>query len=420
MGRGSLQLRHRKRCAAKGRDARKCTCGPTVYAVLANEWSLIGHLVEGWRRDDLREFEEELADMRRKRRAGEPYRPVEPKLLHEWAGEWFADLRTSAEAGDVSKLTFNTYRGHYRNHLEPEFGERPLASITSEMVRRFIRAKVAAGLSPRTANALITPLSAMLTDARDVGLIASNPCQQPRRARHGASRRRALLAEVKSDKPKHLEPTEARALLAATPDRYRDMILAALATGFRRGELLGLGWEDVDFGAGRIELRRQLQGREAVKPKYSSYREVPLYSGLRAALARRRGAEGYVFTGPDGRPWGDSEPDRVFLAAAYETAGLRRAGVLWHSLRHTYASILAAGDIREDVVGELMGHKRQGTTALYSHLFANAYEGVEQALDSVLGVNGTSTEGRVTEEPSADLDSTRSGESRMVSGVPGA
>ncbi len=85
----------------------------------------------------------------------------------------------------------------------------------------------------------------MLTDAREDGLIASNPCQQPRRARHGGSKRKALLAEVNTEGPKHLEPTQARALLAATPEPHRDLVLAALSIGFRRGELLGLKWEDI-------------------------------------------------------------------------------------------------------------------------------------------------------------------------------
>jgi integrase len=420
MGRGSIQLRHRKGgrcCSARGKDSRRCTCGPSVYAVLAGEWSLIGHLAEGWRKDDLREFEDQLAEMRRKLTAGEAWRPSKPRLLREWAEEWFAVLYEAAAAGDISKLTYNTYQGMYANHLEPAFGDVPLGAITSEMVRRYIRAKVAEGLSPRTANATITPLSAMLTDARDEGLVASNPCQQPRRARHGSSRRRALLAEVRAEKPKHLEPLEARALLAATPGPYREMVLAALATGFRRGELLGLRWEDVRWAHDRIELRRQLQRRQEVKPKYGSYRDVPLYSGLRIGLAKRRRAEGYVFLSPAGRPWADSEPDRTFLRDAYRAARLDRPGVLWHSLRHTYASILAAGGIREDVVAVLMGHKRAGTTSLYTHLFADAFEGVEEALDAVLGVNEASTDRVSLSDPAKNGSAPRSAESRLAAGV---
>jgi hypothetical protein len=88
----------------------------------------------------------------------------------------------------------------------------------------------------------------------------------------------------------------------------------------------------------------------------------------------------------------------LFVRDAYERAGLRRPGVMWHALRHTYASILAAGGIREDVVAVLMGHKRPGMTSIYTHLFSDAFDGVEAALEKVLGVNQTSTERRVTTE----------------------
>jgi integrase len=167
------------------------------------------------------------------------------------------------------------------------------------------------------------------------------------------------------------------------------MVLAALSTGFRHGELIGLRWEDIRWADNRIDLKCQLQRRQEVPPKYRSYREVVLYSGLRDALGRRRKAEGYVFLSRSGEPWGDSEADQAFLRGAYKKAGL---------LRHGYASILAAGGIREDVVAVLMGHKSQGTTSIYTHLFGDAFEGVEEALDAVLGVNVASTNGRITTE----------------------
>jgi hypothetical protein len=68
---------------------------------------------------------------------------------------------------------------------------------------------------------------------------------------YGASRRRALLAEVTAEKPEHLEPTEARALLAATPEPYREIVLAALSTGFRRGAC-GLRWRTEDKRRGYL------------------------------------------------------------------------------------------------------------------------------------------------------------------------
>ena len=178
------------------------------------------------------------------------------------------------------------------------------------------------------------------------------------------------------------------------------MVLCALTTGFRRNELLGLQWEWIDFGAMRIDLRGQLYWRRVegtrrkrepsiARCKYDSEREVPLYSGLASSLARKRQATGYVFVDPDrGTPWRDCRPAEIFLRPAYEASGLRRHGQMWHTLRHTYASVLAAGDVKRHEVEQLMGHKTVGTTGLYTHLFREAYADVERALDAVYGAHG--------------------------------
>jgi integrase len=400
MGRGSLQVRHKKGCAGKGSSSRGCSCRPTVYAVLyvgsRHQRRRLGYLEKGWASRDLRQFEDDLASLRRRLETGRPLQQHEPITLTEYAETFFHELYAAAEAGRISRLTFNTYEGHWHNHLEPAFGKEPMAAIDQRALRRYVSQKVAAGLSPSTVNATLTPLSAMFSDAVGEGRLAANPVSQPRRARHGGSRRTAILADVKRKPPKHLEPVEARALLAATPATYRPMVLAALTTGVRRGELLGLRWDELDFGKDRVTLSAQLQRKKRVRCKNGSERELPLYAGLARELGPCRRATGYVFTTPDGEPWSDSGPERAFLVDAYERAGLREkvdrrvAGErhrqhLWHALRHTYVSALRAAGIREDVIAELVGHKRQGITARYTHLFADAFDDVEKALDALLG-----------------------------------
>ena len=85
-------------------------------------------------------------------------------------------------------------------------------------------------------------------------------------------------------------------------------------------------------------------------------------------------------------PWEYGEPARRFLEKTYENAGLRRPGVMWHALRHTYASVLAAGGVRRHELEKLMGHASQGTTGIYTHLFRESYETVHAALDAVYAV----------------------------------
>jgi integrase len=448
MGRGSVQVRHRKACEAPaaaravrragdewGRvaEARACRCAPTVYVVIDGQWAKVGYLERGWRKADLEPFEEQLVAMRDRARAGEAWQPRKVLRLAEYSDQWFDDLRAAAKAGRISKLTFNSYEGIWANHLARAFGALSMAAIDAAAIRRYVNAKlagerctcaglvlacsdcagsgwVAAPLAPVTVNATLTPLSAMLTDAVAEGYIAANPARQPRKARHGASRRAEVLADVRRGDPKFLELDEARALLAATPAKYRPMVLAALTTGARRCELLALRWETIDFARRRAAIVNQLQRGELVPCKYGSAGEVVLYSGLATELGPLRRAEGYVFLDPDGKPWTNDGPAREFLVAAYEAAGLRRPGQLWHVLRHTFASALAAGGVRRDVVERLMRHARKGTTSIYTHLFADAFDGVEEALHAAFGgaaapqlwdgagaagVNGTSTAGSV-------------------------
>ena len=385
MARGSVQLRHRKGCQARGKDPRACRCAPTAYVVLEGQWVKAGYLERGWRKADLEPFEAQLGDMRRKLAAGEPWQPRKVMRLAEYAEQWLDDLETAAIAGRVSKLTYNSYCGIWENHLAPAFGSMVLSAIDAASIKRFVNDKLADDFAAVTVNAMLTPLSAMLSDAVEAGYITTNPCRSPRRARHGASRRGQILAPVEQKPPKFLELQEARALLAVTPDRYREMPLAALTTGCRRCELLALQWPDIDFARRRVAIRMQLQGGELVPCKYDSAGEVVLYSGLAALLGARRQAEGFVFTDSDGQPWTSSGPEREFLIAAYEAAGLRRRGQLWHVLRHTYASALAAGGVRRDVVERLMRHAKRGVTSLYMHLFEDAYEGVEEALHRAFG-----------------------------------
>jgi site-specific recombinase XerD len=73
----------------------------------------------------------------------------------------------------------------------------------------------------------------------------------------------------------------------------------------------------------------------------SSMTGIAVIPGLAVQLGRRRQAEGYAFLDERGRPWTNEGPARAFLEEAYQSAGLRRPGQMWHVLRHSFASVLA-------------------------------------------------------------------------------
>src|SRR5438128_557287 len=148
MARGSVQLRHRRACPAKGNDARSCRCGPTAYVVLEGQWAKVGYLSEGWKRADLQHFEDRLSEVRRSLEAGENWRPRKPVKLADYAEGWFEELYRAADAGRISKYTYNNYEGVWENHIKPALGHLPLAAIDPASIRRWEDEKLGSGLKP--------------------------------------------------------------------------------------------------------------------------------------------------------------------------------------------------------------------------------------------------------------------------------
>lgn len=397
--RGSLRLRHQVGCPAgadgQTRSARLCRCGPSVQARVMHVSRALGVLPVGWKAEDLIPFERELIDLRGLVLEGRTPKRHKVVTLDEWAYPWLERIAAQVDAGRMSPLIYNHYEGAFRRYLGPAMGRLPLGAITHDVISRCMRQWNADGLSESRIKSVLIPLSGMLTDAMDEGLLDRNPLRSPRRARHrGGSRHDYIDLQPSKRPPRLLEPHEARAVIEATDPRYRDVVLAALTTGFRRNELLGLRWEWIDWKTRRIDLRGQLfwkrtgngQERESTHRhcKYDSEREVPLWSGLADQLARRQAREGWVFVNPaTGGPWREEKANKWILRPAMEGAGVYRPGHLWHVLRHTYASVLAAGGVQRHELEQLMGHVTPGTTGIYTHLFRESYEKVHEALDAV-------------------------------------
>ena len=172
---------------------------------------------------------------------------------------------------------------------------------------------------------------------------------------------------------------EADRLLQAAAGEDHAMILVALRTGLRFGELVALRWEDVDLVAGRLMVRRRLYRGKFDTPKSGKPREVPLSEDARTALKRHRHLRGeLVFCDADGRPFTHRVATRM-LWRALKRAGLRLVG--WHSLRHTFASQLAMAGAPLKAIQELLGHANIQMTMRYAHLSPEIARDAVQLLD---------------------------------------
>ncbi|MBW1712738.1 MAG: site-specific integrase [Deltaproteobacteria bacterium] len=167
------------------------------------------------------------------------------------------------------------------------------------------------------------------------------------------------MAEVKElpaqrTPPNFLTRADAGRFLAGIedPDKRR-FVAAALATGRRIGELIGLRWERVDLNRGRYLV---------VKSKNHLTRSYPINSTFRAVLV----STGPEASGPVWPRWTDRRYVSRWIKAELVKAGFPNLRA--HDLRHSYASIQAMAGRSLQEIKELLGHSQISTTLIYAHL----------------------------------------------------
>jgi integrase len=269
-----------------------------------------------------------------------------------------------------------------RTHILPRLGDLRLDQITYALIEDFIIAlsvtpvgnrqahpglMLPGGptLAPKTINNILAVLHKMLVTARKRGLIAAVP--------------EVEWLPAPDPDADFLTFDEASRLLAGSHGQWRTMILVALRTGLRLGELLALRWQDADLTAGRLVVRQNIVHGVVGTPKSRRPREVPLSDDVWTALRVHRHERGpLVFCNAVG--WHLRVPKvRWELERTCKHAGLRKVG--WHVLRHSFASHLAIRGVSLKVIQELLGHSTIHMTMRYAHLTPDVKRDAVNLLD---------------------------------------
>ena len=229
-------------------------------------------------------------------------------------------------------------------------------------------------LAPATVLKAVAQVKEMFKHAVQWGYLDANPAQYVERPR------------VEIEEMQVLTPPEIRRLLDAADEPVRTLLLCAVLTGMRRGELLGLKWEDVDFEGNRLHVRRSLWRGKFVTPKSRrSRRAIVLAPTLKAALARlpSRFAGETVFTAPEGGPIDPDNFSSRDWARALRRSKLQR--IRFHDLRHTYASLLIAQGAHPKYIQAQLGHASiQTTLDRYGHLMPDVHQTEARKLDRLV------------------------------------
>jgi len=315
----------------------------------------------------------------------------------------FAERWLKGKIG-IKGATRVSYQGILDNHLVPYFGKGRIIELRRKNIQEFVRSKIDDGsLSPKTMENVLRVLHQILDDAEVEGLIMRNPylkIERPRRERPVVDYLRTHEIPVFLEAARTLkEPKEKTTRLPLRSDKKKEkpkcettihtLFYMAIFSGMRRGELLGLKWEDVDWVNSKIHVRRSLYKGAFQSPKSEySKRVIDMGPRLTETLKAHRkkqnetrlkvGADwmnhGLVFCQNDGNVLdGDNLYHRDFKAIL-KKAGLRSIRI--HDLRHTHAAILISAGHNLKYIQNQMGHSSiQVTMDLYGHIMPEVHEG---------------------------------------------
>lgn len=290
--------------------------------------------------------------------------------LDEYLAYWLEQVARP----NVRVTTYAKYEMFVRLYLAPGLGGKSLEKLTTADVRTFLNAQRENGQSAHKLQAMHGVLRNALQNAMREDLLTRNV----------AALVRAPQPPAREFTPWSVDEAVTFLGVAASHPLYAAFVLV-ITLGLRRGEVLGLGWDQVDLEEGAVRVRRQLQrvGGELrlgeVKTRRSG-RVIPLPDLCVRALRRRKADQaaerlaagdgwkdnGLVFTTRHGTPVEPRNMARAFDLLC-EKAGLRR--IRLHDTRHTCASLLAAAGVHPRTIMSILGHSQIGVTMnVYTHV----------------------------------------------------
>ncbi len=329
---------------------------------------------------------------------------IEPSRMtvKDYLTKWLED----SVKHNNKKSTLVNYKYLLETHVFEEIGEIELGSLQPRHLQQLYSDKLQngrvygeGGLSATTVRRIHAVLRKALSTAVKWQLIRLNPADAVDAPKQS---RKEMKCLTKEDVETFLE--------AVQSDTYKVLYLVAIMTGMRRGEILGLRWQDVDLDNGQASIRQSYialhdgsMHLDTTKTK-GSERTVALSNSVVVALRRHKALQAahqlklghaykdydLVFASEMGTPINASNLHRNFKQTL-EKAGL--PNIRPHDLRHTHATLMLQEGVHPKIVSERLGHSSiQITLDTYSHVLPNLQSEAAQKLDKALFGKSDGTE----------------------------
>jgi integrase len=250
---------------------------------------------------------------------------------------------------NFSKGTVSVYKRSFQRLIRST-GDIIIKGVTPLLIEKF-KQDCLKKVSATTANIYLRTIRAAFNLAKDWRLIDENPARSCKQIR------------VPDKEPVYLSYEEINTILAKVTDcQFHQLIMLAVYSGMRRGEICNLKWEDIDFHTRRIRIRN----RDSFSVKGGHPRSIGLHPIIHRLLFPLQKPIGYVFVDNKGQALNAKYITRTFKK--YVRISKLPDNIHFHSLRHTFTSLFmqAGGSLYE--LQTILGHRSLTTTQIYAHL----------------------------------------------------
>lgn len=312
--------------------------------------------------------------------------PMASLTARQHVENWLSDKRQATAAATIN--FYSQSLAQFLTHLGP-VADSDIAEVTKAHVLAY-RNSMAGKVAPKTAAHHLQTVKSLFKAARREGLIADDPAEFVEKPR---------MASERARRPFTVD--ELRAVLALADDEWRSMILFALYTGQRLGDVGRLRWSNVDTVNGELRLTTGKTGRRIIIPlaeplqrhvatlPVSGKGDGPLHPRAFAVLSsgKASGALSNQFSSLLAEA-GLREPVS-HRSKDIGRGAVREASTLsFHSLRHTAVTMMKEAGIPAAVVMELVGHESAEVSQNYTHIGKDALAKAAASLPDLVAAKG--------------------------------